>query len=47
MPSAQIKFLDGAGHACQLEQPWLFDQHLIDFLRARNLFPDALSPRSV
>jgi len=23
MPSAQFKFLDGAGHACQLEQPWL------------------------
>jgi hypothetical protein len=28
-----------AGHACQLEQPWLFDQYMIEFLKKRELFP--------
>jgi hypothetical protein len=29
----------GAGHACQLEQPWLFDQYMIEFLKKHELFP--------
>jgi hypothetical protein len=36
-----LKVLPGAGHACQIEQPWLFDRFLIEFLTKRGLFPAA------
>jgi len=36
----ELKILHGAGHACQLEQPWLFDRLAIEFLRKHALFPD-------
>ena len=31
--------LPGAGHACHMEQPWLFDRFLIEFLSKHRLFP--------
>jgi pimeloyl-ACP methyl ester carboxylesterase len=34
-----LKVLPGAGHACQIEQPWLFNRHMIDFLTRHGLFP--------
>jgi pimeloyl-ACP methyl ester carboxylesterase len=39
MPAAQLRVLPGAGHACQLEQPWLFDRLLLDFLGEYQLRP--------
>jgi pimeloyl-ACP methyl ester carboxylesterase len=35
----EMKILYGAGHACQIEQPWLFDRYLIEFLKQHRLFP--------
>ncbi|HXQ53068.1 MAG TPA: alpha/beta hydrolase [Stellaceae bacterium] len=35
IPKCELKTLPGAGHACQIEQPWLFDRFMIEFL-ARN-----------
>ena len=37
--SVEIATIDGAGHTCALEQPWHFDEAVIDFLRRRALFP--------
>jgi pimeloyl-ACP methyl ester carboxylesterase len=34
-----IRILHGAGHACQMEQPWLFDRYMIEFLKDHGLFP--------
>jgi pimeloyl-ACP methyl ester carboxylesterase len=31
--------LPGAGHACHMEQPWLFDRLVIEFLSGHGLFP--------
>src|SRR5205809_4308073 len=36
-----MKILYGAGHACQIEQPWLFDRYMIEFLKEHGLFPSA------
>ena len=40
IPGCELRVLPGAGHACQLEQPWLFDRFMIEFLRRHGLFPD-------
>ena len=37
----EMKILYGAGHACQIEQPALFNRHMVDFLTAHKLFPAA------
>jgi pimeloyl-ACP methyl ester carboxylesterase len=37
--SCEMKTLYGAGHACQIEQPWLFDKLMIEFLAKHGLFP--------
>ena len=37
----EMKILYGAGHACQIEQPALFNRYMIDFLTAHGLFPGA------
>jgi len=29
--------IEGAGHACNMEQPWVFDRAMLDFLAARGL----------
>ncbi len=34
LPDAEFVEVAGAGHACQLEQPWAFDAEMIRFLRA-------------
>jgi pimeloyl-ACP methyl ester carboxylesterase len=39
MPEAELQVLPGAGHACQMEQPWLFDRFVLDFLKRHDLFP--------
>ena len=39
IPGCELKVLPGAGHACQLEQPWLFDRFMIEFLAKHDLFP--------
>jgi pimeloyl-ACP methyl ester carboxylesterase len=39
VPGCEMKTLHGAGHACQMEQPWLFDTYMIEFLKRRGLFP--------
>jgi pimeloyl-ACP methyl ester carboxylesterase len=33
LPNARLITLEGAGHACHIEQPWAFDETLIGFLR--------------
>jgi pimeloyl-ACP methyl ester carboxylesterase len=35
IPGCELKVMWGAGHANQMEQPWLFDEIMLDFL-ARN-----------
>ena len=30
--------MEGAGHACNMERPWEWDAHLLDFLKRRHLF---------
>jgi pimeloyl-ACP methyl ester carboxylesterase len=35
LPDAELVTIAGAGHACQLEQPWEFDRHLLEFLHRR------------
>lgn len=35
LPDAELVLIEGAGHACYMEQPWEFDRHLVRFLRAR------------
>jgi pimeloyl-ACP methyl ester carboxylesterase len=39
VPGCEMRVLPGAGHACQLEQPWLFDKMMIEFLLKHGLFP--------
>jgi hypothetical protein len=39
-----LKVLPGAGHACQIEQPWLFNRFMIEFLDKHGLFPGAGKP---
>ena len=36
-----MKILPGAGHACQIEQPGLFNRFMIEFLKRKSLFPAA------
>jgi hypothetical protein len=39
-----LRTLPGAGHACQIEQPWLFDRFMIEFLAKHGLFPEESTP---
>ncbi len=39
IPGCELRVLPGAGHACHMEQPWLFDRLMIEFLRRHGLFP--------
>jgi pimeloyl-ACP methyl ester carboxylesterase len=36
--SCEMRVIPGAGHACQLEQPWLVDRFMIEFLKKHGLF---------
>ena len=38
IPNCELRVLHGAGHACHMEQPWLFDRYMIEFFRAHGLF---------
>lgn len=39
IPGCELRILPGAGHACHMEQPWLFDRFMIEFLDRHGLFP--------
>ena len=41
IPGAELRVLPGAGHACHMEQPWLFDRYMLEFLQEHGLFPAA------
>jgi pimeloyl-ACP methyl ester carboxylesterase len=41
IPGCEMKILYGAGHACQIEQPWLFNRYMIEFLQKHGLHPAA------
>jgi hypothetical protein len=47
VPNCELKVLPGAGHACQIEQPWLFNRFMIEFLDRHGLFPGAAKPAKV
>jgi len=34
LPRGEMFIVEGAGHACQIEQPWVFDAEVMRFLRA-------------
>src|SRR5207245_8424045 len=36
----ELKVITGAGHACFLEQPGLFDRQLLEFLDVHGFYPD-------
>jgi pimeloyl-ACP methyl ester carboxylesterase len=46
IPGCEMKILYGAGHACQIEQPWLFDRFMLEFLTRNGLFPGNPKPVS-
>ena len=35
----ELVTIEGAGHACNMERPWEFDAHVLDFLKRRGLLP--------
>lgn len=35
LPDGEMVTLEGAGHACHVEQPWEYDHHLLEFLERR------------
>lgn len=37
IPGAELASIEGAGHACNMEQPWEFDRHVAAFLETRGL----------
>ena len=45
IPGCEMKVLYGAGHACQIEQPWDFDRYMIEFLKEHGLFPSNSTAR--
>lgn len=40
LPDAEHVTVEGAGHACQIEKPWVVDREMIRFLRERGAFPE-------
>lgn len=45
VPGSELRMLPGAGHACHMEQPWLFDRLMIEFLEKHGLFPGSPTAR--
>ena len=39
LPGSRFAVIEGAGHCCNIEAPWEFDRHCIEFLRELGLFP--------
>jgi pimeloyl-ACP methyl ester carboxylesterase len=44
IPGCELRTLHGAGHACYMEQPWLFDRFMLEFLKKYELFPGLTTP---
>ena len=44
IPNCEIKILPGAGHVSHIEQPWLFDRYMIEFLGNHGLLPSEQQP---
>ncbi len=38
IPNCELRVLPGAGHACYMEQPWLFDRFMVEFLKKNGLY---------
>ena len=36
---AELRAIEGAGHICNIEQPWEYDSLVLDFLQRRGLMP--------
>ncbi len=47
IPDCELRTLPGAGHACQIEQPWVFNRFMIEFLAKHGLFPGTPKPAVV
>jgi pimeloyl-ACP methyl ester carboxylesterase len=39
IPGCELKVMPGGGHTSHLEQPWLFNQMMMEFLEKHDLFP--------
>lgn len=37
---SEMKIMQGAGHACNMERPWEWDTYAMEFLRRLNLMPE-------
>ncbi len=45
IPGCELKVMPGGGHTSHLEQPWLFNQMMIEFLEKHDLFPRSNPPK--
>ena len=45
IPGCEMRVLPGAGHACQIEQPWLFNRFMLEFLTKHGLMPKGPKPQ--
>ena len=49
VPRCELVTMQGAGHACNMERPWEWDTHFLDFLARHSLFagpvPEAANTR--
>jgi pimeloyl-ACP methyl ester carboxylesterase len=39
IPGCELVTIEGAGHCCQLEQPWEWDRIALEFLRRKGVLP--------
>jgi pimeloyl-ACP methyl ester carboxylesterase len=46
VPGCQLVTIQGAGHACNMEQPWEWDRHALAFLSHLSLHETEVSTRS-
>jgi pimeloyl-ACP methyl ester carboxylesterase len=45
LPGSELVTMEGAGHACNMERPWEWDGHALDFLTRHGLFKGASAGR--
>lgn len=43
LPNCELVTIEGAGHSCNMEQPWEFDRHTLRFLSKHGLFSGPVS----